>query len=123
MSLMTPQTAFPAASSVVRFRDVNNIGQDRTTILDGLPAATEYSHNGGRLAFGPDGKLYVTIGDTDVPDLSQDSKNLAGSILRFNPDGSIPDDNPYPGSPVYAIGLRNVFGLALSAGDWVSLRN
>ena len=107
-----PITGYPNGQRVVRFRDVNNIGQDRTTILDGLPAATEYSHNGGRLAFGPDGKLYVTIGDTDVPDLSQDPKNLAGSILRFNPDGSIPDDNPYPGSPVYAIGLRNVFGLA-----------
>ena len=107
-----PITGYPSGQRVIRFRDVNNIGQDRTTILDDLPATTQYSHNGGRLAFGPDGKLYVTIGDTDVPDLSQDPKNLAGSILRFNPDGSIPDDNPYPGSPVYAIGLRNVFGLA-----------
>ena len=107
-----PADGYPSGQRVVRFRDVNNIGQDHTTILDSLPAATEFSHNGGRLAFGPDGKLYVTIGDTNVPDLAQDPKELAGSILRFNPDGSIPDDNPFPGSPVYAIGLRNVFGLA-----------
>ena len=120
-----PITGYPSGQRVVRFRDVNNIGQDRTTILDGLPAATEYSHNGGRLAFGPDGKLYVTIGDTNVPDLSQDPSNLAGSILRYNPDGSIPEDNPIPGSPVYAMGLRNVFGLAFqpSTGSLYATEN
>ena len=107
-----PETGHPSGQRVVRFREVNGIGQEHTVILDNLPAMTEYSHNGGRLAFGPDGKLYVTIGDTDIPELSQDPTNLAGSILRFNPDGSIPSDNPIPGSPVYAIGLRNVFGLA-----------
>ena len=71
---------------------------------------------GGRIAFGADGRLFLSIGDTDVPDLAQDPNELEGSILRYNPDGSIPDDNPIPGSPVYAIGLRNVFGLAIQPG-------
>ena len=107
-----PETGFALMQRVVRFRDVNNTGQDFSVILDNLPATTTGLHNGGRIAFGPDGKLYLSIGDTDVPDLAQDPTNYAGSVLRFNPDGSIPDDNPIPGSPVYAIGLRNVFGLA-----------
>jgi glucose/arabinose dehydrogenase len=107
-----PETGFPSGQRILRYRDVNGIGKDRTVILDNLPAATHLSHNGGRLKFGPDGKLYVTIGDTNVKELSQDTTNVAGSILRYNPDGSIPADNPIPGSPVYAYGLRNVFGLA-----------
>ncbi len=107
-----PETGLPSGQRVVRFRDVNNVGQDYTVILDNLPATTVIFHNGGRIAFGPDGKLYVSIGDTDVPELAQDPTRLEGSILRYNPDGSIPDDNPIPGSPVFATGLRNVFGLA-----------
>jgi glucose/arabinose dehydrogenase len=107
-----PETGYALMQRVVRFRDVNNIGRERMTILDNLPATTTGLHNGGRIAFGPDGKLYISIGDTDVPNLSQDPTNLAGSILRFNEDGSIPADNPISGSPVFAIGLRNVFGLA-----------
>ena len=94
-------------------------------ILDNLPATTTFSHNGGRLKFGPDGKLYVSIGDTMVSELSQDPSNLAGSILRYNPDGSIPEDNPIPGSPIYAMGLRNVFGLAFqpSTGSLYATEN
>ena len=107
-----PATGYPSGQRVLRFRDVEGIGQERTVILDNLPATTTYAHNGGRIKFGPDGKLYITIGDTDVPDLSQDPNSLAGSILRYNPDGSIPEDNPIAGSPVFAVGLRNVFGLA-----------
>ena len=107
-----PETGFPQIQRVVRFRDVESSGQDFTVLIDDLPATTMAFHNGGRIAFGPDGKLYVSIGDTDVPDLAQDPKRLEGSILRYNPDGSIPSDNPIPGSPVYAIGLRNVFGFA-----------
>lgn len=106
------ETGYPSGQRVLRFRDDAGTGVDRTVIIDNLPATTTFSHNGGRLEFGPDGKLYVTIGDIMVPELSQDPDNLAGTILRYNPDGSIPDDNPTPGSPVFAIGLRNVFGIA-----------
>ena len=111
-----PETGLPSGQRVVRFRDVDNTGQDYTVIVEGLPATTNVFHNGGRIAFGADGKLFLSIGDTDVPDLAEDPAKLEGSILRYNPDGSIPDDNPIPGSPVYAIGLRNVFGLAIQPG-------
>ena len=107
-----PSTGIPSGQRVVRFRDVDDIGQDYTVIVDNLPAVTITFHNGGRIAFGPDGMLYVSIGDTGEKELAQDPKRLEGSILRYNPDGSIPRDNPIPGSPVYAIGLRNVFGFA-----------
>lgn len=68
-------------------------------------------HDGGRLAFGPDGKLYVTTGETGNGELAQDPDSLGGKILRLNPDGSIPDDNPDPQSPVWTLGHRNVQGI------------
>lgn len=85
-------------------------------ILDEIPGAL--IHNGGILSFGPDGKLYISTGDARDEASSQDLKSLAGKVLRINPDGSIPDDNPYKGSPVWSIGHRNVFGMAFdSKGD------
>lgn len=95
---------------VVRFRDQGGEGVDMEIILDRLPAAR--IHNGGVIAFGPDGKLYVAIGDTAHSALAQDLQALAGKVLRLNPDGSIPQDNPFPGSPVFSLGHRNIYGLA-----------
>ncbi|WP_422486567.1 PQQ-dependent sugar dehydrogenase [Gudongella sp. DL1XJH-153] len=83
---------------------------DETYILDRIPGSR--FHNGGRIKFGPDQKLYVTTGDSQVPELSQDVDSLAGKILRLNADGSIPEDNPFEDSPVFAYGLRNPQGLA-----------
>jgi glucose/arabinose dehydrogenase len=76
-------------------------------------------HNGGDMVFGPDGKLYVVVGETGNESLAQDPASLGGKILRLNTDGSIPDDNPTPGSPVYSLGHRNSFGLCVdpSNGD------
>lgn len=95
---------------VVRINIKGNNGAEQTTILDDIPGAS--IHNGGRIAFGPDGKLYIATGDSAQPSLAQDINSLAGKILRLNPDGSRPNDNPLPGSLVYSYGHRNPQGLA-----------
>lgn len=82
---------------------------DPEPVVTGIPAAL--NHNGGRLAFGPDEKLYITTGDANDSANSQDLDSLGGKILRVNPDGSVPEDNPFEGSPVYTWGNRNVQGL------------
>jgi glucose/arabinose dehydrogenase len=87
---------------------------DERVLLEGIPGAS--NHNGGRLKFGPDGKLYATTGDAGQRDLAQQIDSLAGKILRLNPDGSVPADNPFPGSPVYSLGHRNPQGLAWQPG-------
>ena len=84
-----------------------------TTVIDGIPAAG--NHNGGRIAFGPDGMLYVTAGDAGDRDSAQDVDALSGKILRLTPEGEVPDDNPFEGSPVYSFGHRNPQGIAWDA--------
>lgn len=84
-----------------------------TVILDGIPKAR--GHNGGRMAFGPDGKLYIGTGDAGERERSQDRDSLGGKILRINPDGSVPADNPF-GTAVWSYGHRNVQGLAWDDG-------
>ncbi|HET6800829.1 MAG TPA: PQQ-dependent sugar dehydrogenase, partial [Nitrososphaeraceae archaeon] len=79
-------------------------------IIDSIPGAQ--FHDGGSIKFGPDGKLYISTGDATIPELAQNVKSLAGKILRLNPDGTIPDDNPFLGSPVYSYGHRNIQGIA-----------
>ncbi|BBX18753.1 glucose sorbosone dehydrogenase [Mycolicibacterium duvalii] len=92
----------------------------QTPVFTGIPAGT--IHDGGRIAFGPDGKLYIATGETGSPQLAQDPASLGGKILRVNPDGSVPADNPDPTSPVFSLGHRNVQGLAWDAAGrlWVS---
>ena len=97
-------------NKVLMLTESNNRIIDSKTILDGIPG-DEY-RDGGRIKFGPDGKLYVSTGDASIPELSQDLDSLAGKILRTNEDGTIPQDNPFSNSPVYAYGFRNVQGLA-----------
>lgn len=97
-------------NKVLMLKESNNRMIDSKTILDGIPG-DDY-RDGGRIKFGPDGKLYVSTGDASIPELSQDLDSLAGKILRINEDGTIPQDNPFSNSPVYAYGFRNVQGLA-----------
>jgi glucose/arabinose dehydrogenase len=78
-------------------------------ILTGIPKGT--NHNGGRLAVGPDGMLYVTTGENYTRDPAQDPTSLRGKVLRITPDGDVPPDNPDPTSPVWTLGHRNVQGI------------
>ncbi|PZF82047.1 PQQ-dependent sugar dehydrogenase [Jiangella anatolica] len=81
-----------------------------SVVLDGIPAGTR--HDGGRLAFGPDGMLYISTGESGNPDDAQDLDSLGGKILRITPGGDVPADNPIDGSPIWSYGHRNVEGLA-----------
>lgn len=93
-------------------QDGTSATRDRT-IIDNIPVAQ--FHNGGRIRFGPDGMLYIGTGDARKPNLSQDRNSLAGKILRVTPDGQVPSDNPFPGNPVYILGIRNTQGF-----DWIN---
>ncbi len=113
----------PLRNRVVRFTERDGVGTDMTVILDDLGVSRRAVHNGGILGFGPDGKLYVTVGNAENECNSPDLSSLNGKVLRLNPDGSIPNDNPIPGSPVYALGFRNPFGMTFAPGTgrvWVT---
>jgi len=103
-----------ARNRVVRYTDSSGQCANPTPILDTLPVSG--NHNGGIVQFGPDGKLYVIIGDAANTANSQTLTSLAGKILRVNPDGTAPSDNPFISNPnanaklVYALGIRNSYG-------------
>ena len=95
---------------VVRMEfDGESLGEPEV-IVEGLPKAG--NHNGGRIVFGPDDMLYIGAGDASDAATAQDLDSPAGKILRVTPDGDVPDDNPFDGSPVWSYGHRNVQGLA-----------
>jgi glucose/arabinose dehydrogenase len=97
-------------NKVLMLTENNNKIVESKVVIDNIPAADR--NDGGRIKFGPDGKLYIATGDALQPGLAQDAGSLAGKILRINSDGSIPEDNPFEGSPVYSYGHRNIQGLA-----------
>lgn len=95
---------------VIRLMDLGEKGLFDKVIIDQIPGGR--FHDGGRIAFGPDGLLYITAGETFKSGLAQDLHSLGGKILRVTPEGEIPPDNPFPGSPIYSYGHRNPQGLA-----------
>lgn len=95
---------------VVRLTYADGALGEPEVIFEGIPAAQR--HNGGRIAFGPDGMLYVGTGEAGDEPTAQDVDILGGKILRLTPEGDVPADNPFSSSPVYSYGHRNVQGLA-----------
>jgi glucose/arabinose dehydrogenase len=95
---------------LVRYREAGGTLAQAVVLLDDIPAAA--IHDGSRLRFGPDGLLYMTMGDAATPSVAQDPASLNGKILRLNDDGTTPASNPFS-SPVYSIGHRNPQGI-----DW-----
>jgi glucose/arabinose dehydrogenase len=81
-------------------------------LLDNIAGNT--NHDGCRLIITPDYKLFITTGDAQNQQSAQNLESLSGKVLRLNLDGSVPDDNPWPGNPVYSFGHRNPQGLFLA---------
>ncbi len=97
--------------------------QQRGVLYDSLHILPSFdaheSHNGARILFTEDEKLLVALGDAYMAGTAQDLDRITGKILRINPDGSIPDDNPIPGTMIYSLGHRNVQGLVITPQGWV----
>ena len=100
-----------SSNKVVRYVVGDEELREDRILIDKIPAGP--FHDGGRIQFGPDEKLYITTGEAGNPGLSQDLNSLGGKILRINSDGTIPDDNPFEESAIYSIGHRNPQGI-----DW-----
>jgi glucose/arabinose dehydrogenase len=104
----------PTDNRIVRIQLVGDKLQPNTeqVLLKGI--LRNKFHDGGRLRFGPDGKLYAATGDAQNGDNAQDKNGLNGKVLRLNPDGSVPADNPF-GNYVWSYGHRNPQGLAFDS--------
>jgi glucose/arabinose dehydrogenase len=94
---------------VVRLTATGDVGGSLTVLVDDLPIGP--IHNAGDVKFGPDGQLYVSVGDTNDSSLAQAEGTPAGRVLRYTPAGGIPADNPVAGTPEWVRGLRNSFDM------------
>jgi quinoprotein glucose dehydrogenase len=108
--MYTHRRGMNLVNRVERYIDRGATAESDMIIIEGLPGSRY--HDGGRIKFGPDGMLYVTIGENFRAQRAQDRSILSGSILRLTPDGQIPEDNPFPDSPIWSYGHRNPQGLA-----------
>lgn len=113
----------PIHNRISRFTAVGDVASNSESVLVDLDnLSTALNHNGGGIHFGPDGKLYVGVGENGNPANAQTLSNRLGKILRYNSDGSIPADNPFVNTPVganpaiWALGLRNPYTFAFQPG-------
>ncbi len=102
-------------SRLTRYKFEGDTLLDPQIILDSIPGKSY--HNGSRMLFTSDHKLLLSTGDAGNKEGSQDLAFLGGKILRMNPDGSVPSDNPIPGSLIYTYGHRNAQGLTYGRGQ------
>ncbi len=105
---LTTSDSDEITNQVERYKFAEGKLSERKIIIDGIKGSI--NHDGGRIAFGPDGYLYITTGDAQSADLAQDKNSLNGKILRIGDDGNIPSDNPF-GNAVYSFGHRNPQGI------------
>ena len=113
---LTTQESNQISNRVERYKFSDNALSERKIILTGIKGSS--NHDGGRIAFGPDNYLYITTGDAQNPNLSQDKESLNGKILRIKDDGTIPIDNPF-GNAVYSLGHRNPQGIAWDQNNFL----
>jgi glucose/arabinose dehydrogenase len=113
----------PIRNRISRFVANGDVAQTGSeTVLFNLDPLTATNHNGGAIHFGPDGKLYVAVGENANPALAQSFTSVLGKMLRLNPNGSIPSDNPFlaqtsgKNRAIWAMGLRNPFTFAFQRG-------
>lgn len=104
---------------VIRWTDCAGKGTKPKIIIT-LPAGGDCCHKGGRIAFGPDGMLYVSLGDEHVASSAQNKADVRGKLLRYTPSGRPAPGNPF-GNAVYAYGFRNPFGLAISSSGRIAI--
>jgi glucose/arabinose dehydrogenase len=110
-----------AHQHVIRWTDCGGRGTSARIILT-LPSGSDCCHKGGRIAFGADKMLYVTLGDEHLAPSAQNTSDVRGKILRYRPDGTVPGNNPFgTGNPVWAYGFRNPFGIAVSSSGQIAV--
>jgi glucose/arabinose dehydrogenase len=98
---------------VVYFEAAGDVAAGGEVFVVSLPLGEASAPIGGQLAFAPEGRLYVAMGDTGDPDSVQTLHWPVGKVLRYNDDGTIPSDNPQPDLPTYALGFHDPTGLAV----------
>jgi len=116
MSYLDNTSITGMSAKVIHFK-TNANGNGYTTsniIIDKIPVRP--SHEAHTILKGPDGKMYLSVGDADQLTWPQDPTKFGGKVLRLNWDGSMPSDNPFPGTYTYALGFRNPFGMAFRPG-------